>query len=35
MIQSIEKRHNNARRVENLGFVMGLREKKTKMIDFF
>lgn len=33
MIQSIEKRHNNARR-ENLGFVMGLRKKK-KVIDFF
>lgn len=28
MIQSREKRHNNARRVEHLGFVMGLRKKK-------
>lgn len=28
MIQSKEKRHNNARRVENLGLVMGLRKKK-------
>ena len=30
MIQSIEKRHSNARRVENLGFVMGRRKKKRK-----
>ena len=35
MIQSIEKRHNNARRVENLGFVMGLRKKKKKLIYIF
>lgn len=34
MIWSIEKRYNNARRVENLGFVMWLKKKENHRLFF-